>query len=88
MKLTISQQEAINEIAKNAYITEHFSKVRGDIVKANRKMIDQYEAEFIDGVPAEFEYEGHTIRCKLVMRPSPKWTAKDCVVFGTVADPQ
>jgi len=82
MNLTIDEQEIVNEIAKNAFISEKFGKARGDLVKNHKALVDRYEIELRAGVPAEFEYEGHVIRCKLTLTPSPKWSTRDCMVFG------
>ena len=80
MKMTEAQQAAVNEIARNAFIADRFGKIKGDIVKANKPFIDKHEDAFREGVPAEFEYEGRIVRCKLTMTPSPKWATKEVVV--------
>jgi len=88
MYLPIDEQEIVNEIAKNAFVSEKFGKARSDLVKSHKALVDRYEVELRAGVPAEFEYEGSTIRCKLVMTPSPKWSARDCVVCVVCNDPR
>lgn len=74
-------QEAINEIAKNAYIAELFGKAKSKLIDGIRPCIDEHEAEFRAGVPAEFEYDGHLVRCKLTMTPAPKWSDKEVVII-------
>jgi len=75
------EQNIINEIARNTFIAEKFGKVRGDLIREHKQLVNDHEAEFRDGVPAEFEYDGLRIKCKLTMTPSPKWSDKEVVII-------